>query len=68
MMTNYYKYLPIDRKDYLQNEFLRFTQPSDLNDPFECLPQKPSEEEFNMLIDTVISNLPIVNEEFEKKN
>lgn len=65
-MTNYYKYLPIDRKDYLQNEFLRFTQPNDLNDPFECLPQKPSEEEFNLLINTVILNLPKVNEEFEK--
>lgn len=39
-MINYYKYLPIDRKDYLKNEFLRFTQPNDLNDPFECLPQK----------------------------
>lgn len=66
MKVHYYKYLPISRLSYLEDELLRFTQPGDLNDPFECLPQKPSEEEFNLLIDTVILNLPKVNKEFER--
>ena len=33
-----YKYLPPDRITYFSNELLRFTQPADLNDPFECIP------------------------------
>jgi ribosomal protein S18 len=37
-MPPLYKYLSADRISYLDNELLRFTQPSDLNDPFECLP------------------------------
>jgi hypothetical protein len=31
-----YKYLPPDRKTYLDNGLLRMTQPGDLNDPLEC--------------------------------
>lgn len=54
MNGKYYKYLPISRLTYLENELLRFTQPADLNDPFECLPKKPSYEEFNNLIDSLI--------------
>lgn len=46
----YYKYLPNDRESYLTNQLLRFTQPADLNDPFECLPQKPSKKEINLLV------------------
>ena len=34
----YYKYLPPERRTYLSDELLRFTQPGALNDPFECLP------------------------------
>jgi len=41
-----YKYLPIKRLEYLENELLRFTQPNDLNDPFECHPIYPSKEEY----------------------
>ncbi len=33
-----YKYLPPERKSYLKDGLLRFTQPADLNDPFELLP------------------------------
>jgi len=33
-----YKYLSPGRETYFTNELLRFTQPSCLNDPFECLP------------------------------
>lgn len=33
-----YKYYPANRIGYLENELVRFTQPSELNDPFECLP------------------------------
>ncbi|RUT71543.1 DUF2971 domain-containing protein [Flavobacterium cupreum] len=54
MSKNYYKYLPTSRISYLENELLRFTQASDLNDPFECLPQKPSIEKLNALIDSLI--------------
>ncbi len=37
-MTTLYKYLPPDRLTYLDDGLLRFTQPCDMNDPFECLP------------------------------
>lgn len=40
-----YKYLPSERITYLENELLRFTQPGDLNDPFECLPVYPTDDE-----------------------
>jgi hypothetical protein len=33
-----YKYLHSDRIDVLENRRIRFTQPSALNDPFECFP------------------------------
>ncbi|QZN79737.1 DUF2971 domain-containing protein [Stenotrophomonas sp. DR822] len=37
-VNNLYKYLPPDRVSYLKDGLLRFTQPDDLNDPFELLP------------------------------
>jgi|SRR5579859_1736627 len=40
-MPTLYKYLPPDRSAYLDDELLRFTQPSALNDPFECIPVIP---------------------------
>lgn len=46
----YYKYLPIERITYFENELLRFSQAADLNDPFECLPQKPQKDD---LYDTI---------------
>ena len=49
----YYKYLPIQRITYLDDELLRFTQPSALNDPFECLPQKPSVEDMENIVKAV---------------
>ena len=33
-----YKYYPESRTEYLTNELMRFSQPSVLNDPFECTP------------------------------
>lgn len=54
-MSNYYKFFPVERLDYFSNEQLRFTQPIDLNDPFECLPQKPNLEELTNLINSLIS-------------
>jgi len=65
MKKNYYKYLPISRLSYLKDELIRFTQPGDLNDPFECLPKKPTVEEFNNLINSLIrenSNIEIQKE------
>lgn len=49
-----YKYLPIERLSYLENELLRFTQPGDLNDPFECLPIHPTIEETIYVIEKVL--------------
>lgn len=57
MKNFYYKYLSIERIDYLDDELLRFTQPSDLNDPFECLPQKPSDQDIKNMIDVVKTKL-----------
>ena len=34
----FYKYLPPERIDILQNRLIRFTQPNALNDPFEARP------------------------------
>lgn len=50
-MELYYKYLPPDRISYLENELLRYTQPIDLNDPFECLLKKPTEKKFTDVVD-----------------
>ena len=36
---SFYKYLPIERISYINDQLLRFTQPEDLNDPFECYPK-----------------------------
>ena len=57
MKNLYYKYLPVNRITYLDDELLRFTQPSDLNDPFECLPQKPSDQDERNIIKTIKSEL-----------
>lgn len=65
MKVHYYKYLPISRLSYLEDELLRFTQPGDLNDPFECLPKKPSIEEFDNLINSLIQENS--NKEIQKE-
>lgn len=52
-----YKYLPIERITYLNDELLRITQPSDLNDPYECIPILPTIEE----------SIEIFNEQVKKK-
>lgn len=57
-MNLYYKYLPPERLTYLENELLRYTQPIDLNDPFECLPKKPTEKEFNDVVKKLSDLLP----------
>lgn len=62
MLMSYYKYIPLDRLSYFEDELLRFTQPKDLNDPFECLPKtpNPTEKELNELIEGICNsmNLP----------
>lgn len=40
-MALLYKYLPPDRENFLGDGFLRFSQPSALNDPFEFFPALP---------------------------
>jgi hypothetical protein len=53
----YYKYLPTKRLTYLDDQLLRFSQPGDLNDPFECLPQKPSKYEIQLLFMEIAKKL-----------
>lgn len=48
-----YKYLSIDRISYLNDEFLRFTPPRELNDPFECFPILPTKEEIISIIKVI---------------
>ncbi|MFH7010552.1 DUF2971 domain-containing protein [Flavobacterium sp. FlaQc-52] len=61
-----YKYLPFDRNSYFENELLRFTQPEDLNDPFECLPQKPKKGEFTDAIRLLTQMISNGNQKFEE--
>lgn len=47
-----YKYLPISRIGFLTDGLIRFTQPGDLNDPYECLaafPEMTSDEQLKDL-------------------
>jgi len=60
----YYKFLPIERISYLEDELLRFTQPNDLNDPFECFPQEINETKLY----ASITKLLISNNSRIKKN
>ena len=41
-MNLLYKFLPLERSTYFENELLRYTPPGALNDPYECLPLLPS--------------------------
>lgn len=50
-----YKYLSSDH-DYFDNELLRFSQQSALNDPFECAPGL-SDEEFEEQKQTILAQL-----------
>lgn len=50
-----YKFLPVERLSYLQNELLRITQPGDLNDPFECLPFPATKEEAIKIIERFLA-------------
>ena len=44
-MTHIYKYLPAERDTYFKDALLRFSPPSELNDPYECLPVLSKEVE-----------------------
>lgn len=55
MKNIYYKFLPPNRITYLDDELLRFTQPLDLNDPFECIPKKITQEELQESIKVNLS-------------
>jgi hypothetical protein len=46
-----YKYLPVARLTYLDDELLRFTQPAALNDPFECYPKLTVEDAHRMRVE-----------------
>lgn len=52
-MPNVYKYLSPERRSYLSNELLRFSQPDALNDPFELLPTI-SKEQAAKIVETYI--------------
>src|SRR5437016_3927130 len=55
MNTNIiYKYFPPERLNYLDDELLRITQPSDLNDPFECIQILPTVEQVIDLLNQIL--------------
>lgn len=63
-----YKYLPPERLSYLQDSLLRFTQPGDLNDPFECLPVLPSIIETTEALEILlINNIAKIKNEVSQK-
>lgn len=47
-----YKYLPKERVDVIENLRIRFTQPTSLNDPFECLPLIDASTEMKAIIES----------------
>ncbi|MEZ5328710.1 MAG: DUF2971 domain-containing protein [Verrucomicrobiales bacterium] len=49
-----YKYFPPERQCFLDNLLIRFTQPSELNDPFECIPFVP-EMDIGLFVDEIIN-------------
>ncbi|PSB77101.1 hypothetical protein C5F61_13205 [Photobacterium damselae subsp. damselae] len=51
-MQLFYKYLPPERISYFDDERLRFSPPSALNDPYECIPKLPDELE-HIVLDTI---------------
>jgi hypothetical protein len=53
-MLHLYKYLSPERRGYLHDELLRFSQPDALNDPFELLPTI-SKEQASQIVETFIS-------------
>jgi len=55
-----YKYLPPDRKTYLDDELLRFTQPGALNDPFECIPIVPKVDADKFVQGVIARNKPLL--------
>ena len=58
----FYKYVPAERIDILQNRLIRFTQPFALNDPFEAKPhfyELGSKEEFAKHYAEAIRKFPI---------
>ncbi len=63
-----YKYLPPERLPYFKDSLLRFTQPGDLNDPFECLPVLPSIEETTEALETLLrNNIEIIKKKVTQK-
>ena len=55
-----YKYLPPERKTYLDDELLRFTQPGALNDPFECIPIIPKVDADKFVQGLIARNKPLL--------
>ena len=50
-----YKYVIPDRIDILNNRYIRFTQPSALNDPFELLPMFEELFPENIVMETILN-------------
>ena len=53
-----FKYLPPDRKDFFSTFRLRFTQPLDMIDPYECLPAILNPD-YDLLFENVIDQMDI---------
>lgn len=50
-----YKYLPLERLTYLDDELIRITQPEELNDPFECYPFPPTIEQICLILEETLA-------------
>jgi len=61
-MLPLYKYLSPERRGYLHDELLRFSQPDALNDPFEFLPTI-SKEQASQIVETFL-RMPKQNPSF----
>lgn len=65
-MSIIYKFLPPDRRTYLGDQLLRFSQPAALNDPFECLPGLANEIAKEG-IERIVSELKEVDSNFVRQ-
>lgn len=69
-MSSIYKYFSPRRVKFLDDYLIRFTQPADLNDPFECLPAIPVgvlERGLEQMMHTINTTTPTVEGSASKR-
>jgi hypothetical protein len=66
-MPTVYKYVAKTRLTYFENELLRFTQPGDLNDPYECRPVIEDETIKNLIAGAKVERLSKMSSSMSRK-